>query len=91
MAARHWLLQLLIALDQLANVLITPLHGGAWADETLSSRAWRMERLRRPWGVVLRPVIDLIFWPLERDHCRASFEAERNQMQMPPEARKLAE
>lgn len=90
MDPRHWLLQLLIALDQLANVLITPLHGGAWADETLSSRVWRMERLGRPWGVILRPVVDALFRPFELDHCRASFESERDQSQMPPEARNLA-
>lgn len=88
MNARHWFLQLLIALDQLANVLITPLHGGAWADETLSSRAWRMERKGRPWGRICRPVIDGVFRLLgQRGHCRQAFLAEREQRQLPPEAR----
>lgn len=87
MNIKHWILQLLIALDQLANILITPLHGGAWADETLSSRAWRMERKSRLWGVILRPVIDALFRPFERDHCRHAFESERDQRQLPPEAR----
>lgn len=87
MNARHWFLQLLIALDQLANVLVTPLHGGAWADETLSSRAWRMERKGRPWGRLLRPVIDALFWPVEREHCRLSYLAEIERRQSPPEAR----
>lgn len=86
MDARHWLLQLLIALDQLANVLITPLDGGAWADETLSSRAWRMERAGKPWGQLLRPVIDTLFW-WDRDHCRTSYESELWARQLPPEAR----
>ena len=35
---KAYLLQILIALDQLANTLIP----GGWADETLSSRAHRM-------------------------------------------------
>ena len=33
--------QILIAVDQLANAVI-----GGWADETLSSRAWREDRRR---------------------------------------------
>ena len=52
---RHWLLQVFIALDQLVNALL-----GGWADETLSSRAWRMEAKRRPWGRVMRPLIDVL-------------------------------
>ena len=87
MNLRHWLWQLLIALDQLANVLITPGQAGAWADETLSSRAWRMERAGKPWGRVFRPAIDALFW-WEPEHCRASFEAERRQGQLPPEMRR---
>lgn len=87
MNARHWFLQLLIAVDQLLNVLVTPLHGGAWADETLSSRAWRMEAKGRPWGRALRPMIDALFWWDPR-HCYTSYLAERDQRQLPPEARR---
>lgn len=43
--------QVLIAIDQLANAII-----GGWADETLSSRAWREDRRR------LVVVIDCIFF-----------------------------
>ena len=79
---RHWLFQVLVALDQLVNALL-----GGWADETLSSRAWRMEVKGRPWGLVLRPLIDVLALPFERDHCRLSFESEREQRQSPPEMR----
>ena len=79
---RHWLLQVFIALDQLVNALL-----GGWADETLSSRAWRMEVKDRPWGRVMRPLIDVLASPFERDHCRLSFESEREQRQHPPELR----
>ena len=82
---RH--LQLLVALDQLANVLITPGQAGAWADETLSSRAWRMEQAGKPWGRICRPVIDLLFW-WDSNHCQASYVAEREQRQLPPEVRR---
>lgn len=78
----HWIKQIVLAIDQLVNALL-----GGWADETLSSRAWRMDRKGRPWGVVLRPLIDMLARPLERDHCRASFESEREQRQLPPECR----
>lgn len=79
---RHYALQVLIALDQLVNALL-----GGWADETLSSRAWRMEVKGRPWGRVMRPLIDVLAWPFEHDHCRLSFESERTQRQHPPELR----
>jgi len=71
--------QVLIAVDQLGNALL-----GGWADETLSSRCWRL-RHRQPY-TALRAVIDgLFFW--QQDHCRQSFEAERLRLQAPPEAR----
>lgn len=81
-----WLLQLGIALDQIANVLITPFHGGAWADETLSARAWRMERDRKPWGLIARPLIDkLFFW--QKGHCLAAYRYDMQRRLVPPEDR----
>ena len=83
---RHWFGQLLVALDQLANVLITPGHSGAWADETLSSRAYRMDYEHKPWGRLMRPLIDgIMFWQL--NHCRSAFVSERERLQSPPEER----
>lgn len=71
--------QVLIAVDQLGNALL-----GGWADETLSSRCWRL-RHRQPYAA-LRAVIDgLFFW--QQDHCRQSFESERLRLQAPPEVR----
>jgi len=67
--------QILIAVDQLANAIM-----GGWADETLSSRAWREDRRR------LVAFIDfLFFW--EKNHCEASYISERKRMQLPPEFR----
>lgn len=71
--------QVLIAADQLGNALL-----GGWADETLSSRAWRC-RSRQPWKT-LQPVIDGLFF-FEAEHCRQSFESERLRLQSPPEER----
>jgi len=67
--------QILIAVDQLANAVI-----GGWADDTLSSRAWREDRRR------LVAFIDfLFFW--EENHCEASYISERQRLQLPPEFR----
>lgn len=71
--------KVLIAVDQLANALLA-----GWPDETLSSRAWRWEQDGvRAWP---RRVIDrLLFW--EPNHCRESYQSEREGRQLPPELR----
>lgn len=83
---KHYLWQLLIALDQLANAILR-----GWADETLSSRAWRSEQQGRLWGIALRPVIDMAFLVItlgaDQRHCFTSFESERLRAQLPPELR----
>ena len=70
--------QVLIALDQLVNTML-----GGWADETLSSRAYRMSRTGKHWP---RRVIDWIFF-WELDHCKAAFVSERERAHLPPEFR----
>ena len=73
--------QILIAIDQLFNALF-----GGWADETLSSRAWRQQHKKKHWSV-LRMVIDaLFFW--EKDHCRKAYESELDRTQLPPAFRR---
>ena len=69
----------LIAVDQLVNSLLA-----GFPDETLSSRAWRWEKDGvRSWP---RCLIDhLFFW--EPNHCRESFQSEREGRQLPPELR----
>jgi hypothetical protein len=78
----HWLLQTLIALDQLINAALC----GGWADETMSSYAWRMEQAGKPWGF-MRRVIDALARPFQQDHCRKAYESERLRLQAPPEER----
>lgn len=75
------LLNLLIAIDQLLWVVFT--LGKGSPDETISAAAWRMEHQGKLAGRVLRPVIDAIFLPLERDHCRLSYESEIAGAQLP--------
>ena len=80
------LLHIAIALDQLAYVLLT--LGAGSPDETLSAAAWRTEQTGKLGGRIFRPVIDLLFSPFEREHCRKAYEAERLGRQLPPEYRR---
>ena len=84
-----WLYQLFLAWDQLMNVLATPFNRGAWADETMSSRAWRADRDGKPWGRVVRPFFDLLFaWQrAPGGHCRRAYEREMARLHSPPEQR----
>ena len=75
------LLNLLIALDQLAYVLVT--LGAGSPDETLSAAAWRTEQEGRILGRIFRPLIDLLFLPIGRDHCRTAWLSEVQRSQLP--------
>jgi hypothetical protein len=77
---KKYLLNIAIALDQMANTL----RGGS-PDETLSAAAWRTEQKGRLLGRVFRPLIDLTFTLLEKEHCRKSFESERDGRHLPKE------
>lgn len=79
------ILNLLIALDQLAWVLLT--LGNGRPDETISAAAWRMEQQGKLAGRILRPLIDALFWPLEREHCRLSYVSELTGAQLPDDYR----
>lgn len=72
--------QIPIAIDQLINTIC-----GGWADETISSVAWRKRHEGRGWAF-LRALIDtLFFW--QQDHCRTAFESELKRRQLPEELR----
>lgn len=82
---KHWLLQLLIALDQLANVLLAPGSMQTWADETISSRCGRMGH-RYPYKVY-KVVIDFLFRWQGPDHCVNAYRKELTRYQFPPDMR----
>ena len=79
------ILNLMIALDQLLYVLVT--LGAGHPDETLSAAAWRTEQSGKLGGRIFRPVIDMLFLPLERAHCYRAYLAERHGAQLPEEYR----
>ena len=72
--------QIPIAIDQ----LITTLFGG-WADETISSVAWRKRHEGKGWAILRRVIDTLFFW--QTNHCRSAYESEKNRRQLPPELR----
>ena len=75
------LLNIAIAFDQLAWVLLT--LGNGLPDETISAAAWRMESQGKRAGRMLRPLIDALFRPFERDHCRNAYNSEFHKLQLP--------
>lgn len=78
---RQRLLILLIALDHLALVLIT--LGGCKRGETISAAAWTLEQNGKFFGRMFRPMIDALFYVIEKDHCLQSWLAERHMYTRP--------
>lgn len=68
----------LISIDQLTWVIIT--LGAGNPDETISSAAYRYERMGYRWGRWARKTIDFIFF-WEPEHCRLSYESEIYRLQ----------
>lgn len=83
---RARLLQIAIALDQLVNAVTK----GGWADETLSSRAWRLSSTSQGWNTVRR-AIDAVFGLLgQPQHCFEAWTSERLRLHFPVELRDAA-
>lgn len=73
--------QLGTAASQLLNALL-----GGWADESLSSRAWHRSQASPHW-LIVRLLIDAVFF-FQPGHCeRAHRAAERRRYMLPPELR----
>lgn len=72
--------QIPIAIDQLINTIC-----GGWADETISSVAWRKRHDGKGWAILRRVIDTLFFW--QTNHCRSAYESEKNRRQLPPELR----
>lgn len=81
MRLKDYVIQVLVAFDQLANALLL-----GSADETLSSRAYRAEYKDLIFGKIFRPLIDcLFFW--QENHCYKAYMSELNRKQFPPDLR----
>ena len=81
--------QIFIAADQLANALVPPWGGTlSFADETLSARCYRAHRDGRRLGLLLMPLIDLLFVWQGPGHCKAAWRQEHERRSLPPEYRR---
>lgn len=82
----EYLVQIMLAIDQLANALIPPLDGTiSYADETLSARSYRAYRDGKIFGkIFMKPINWLFFWQ-GPDHCYNAFLKEHARKNMPSE------
>lgn len=83
---RHGVFQLLLALDQLLNVLTNPFSKETWCDETLSARCGRLGH-RYPykfWKAVIDAMFGLWQGP---NHCENAQKKERERYNSPPDMR----
>lgn len=88
MKPKQRLHQFLVAIDQAANTLTND----GWAGETLSAHCWRSRNKHWTWSVSRR-VIDagaLVFF-FQKDHCEDAFAGECAGVNLPPEARPVAQ
>lgn len=104
-------MQAVLLLDQAGNVLLGVKavvlavltgqeQGICYADETLSAHAWRADQARKPWGRLMRPLIDFA-WSWQRQdprvnaaagfevtgHCERAFWKKRLRLGLPAEYR----
>ena len=85
---KHNLFQFLVSIDQVINVLFSMIfryNEKAWADETLSSHAYRIFlETRKTFPMKLYNKI--FFW--QDDHCKEAYYSEKDSKHLPPELRK---
>ena len=80
-AVKQRMLNIGIAVDQLAYVLLT--LGAGSPDETLSAASYRTEQQGKFLGKVFRPVIDCLFSLFEKQHCLHAFQSEKDRKHLP--------
>lgn len=82
---KHNSKQLLISIDQVFNVLHRFFTEKKYADETISSRAYRLRRDNN--NPIPEKIINTIFF-WDDNHCSESYDSEMDRLQLPPEFRK---
>lgn len=74
-----WLRETGLALTRLGNAVL-----GGLAEESMSSRAWRMDHKGKLWGQIARPIIDGVFAIFgQYNHCQVSYYSDRNKLPLP--------
>lgn len=75
----RWLTQVGIASTRWWNAAL-----GGLADETMSSRAHRMDYRGKPWGQITRPLIDAFFRLFgQHHHCASAYVSDRSKPPLP--------
>lgn len=82
---RQRIVHVFIALDQFLWCVGT--LGKSYPDITISAAAYLSEKNGRRWAKIVRPAIDFIFSPFEKQHCFNSYVAELKRKQLPEELR----
>lgn len=72
--------QIPIAVDQLVNTFFN-----GWADETISSVAWRKRHDGKSWALLRKLIDTLFFW--QENHCQRAYESELERQHLPKEYR----
>ena len=81
MKIKEYFLQVALAFDQMLNALL-----GGWADESLSSRSWRLHIEHN--RTIPKTIINgIFFW--QENHCREAYESELERLHVPPQMRKI--
>lgn len=70
------ILRALLWLDIKILWLVT--FGRCKPGETISAAAWSLELDGKWQGKMLRPTIDFIFWPVQKDHCAKAWDWQRH-------------
>jgi hypothetical protein len=81
----HRIMQVLVAIDQLANVIIGLFIGNSWSDETWSARSYRNREKSLVWTANYKVINSIFFWV--SNHCKSAYLSEKRRLQSPPEER----
>ena len=65
------ILMILVTLDCLALSILK--FGNHYRGATISAACWELEQQGKRRGRVFRPLIDLLFRPIEPDHCASEW------------------
>lgn len=85
----HNFKQVFIAIDQLVLCLFGLFLSifnpkiKVWSDWTISAQSYRLDKKGYWYGKVMRFVIDMLFYPFEKNHCELSFNSEINREHLP--------
>lgn len=82
---RRRILNILIAIDQLAYVLLS--LGKGYPDLTISAAVYMKSRTGNRFYKTLEKIIDILFLPFEEDHCLNSFISELTRKHVPKNMR----